>query len=255
MWARVLRIYPALLLMLLLTVFVLGAIFTSLPLASYYLHPQLYFYLMKCVTLIAGVAYYLPGVFDRNPYKGAVNGSLWTMVYEVKMYIFLGLFFWLSSFAKKQHVMLLRALILASAAVGGVLVFVHYFYILDQNQSIRLFFMFFSGAAYWVLKDRVRLSGLIFALLGVALLVSGLLNQQAFFAVYQFSVGYILFYLAYVPAGGIRKYNAVGDYSYGVYIYAFPVQQSVAALCPGVSVLALMGLSALITLALVSWLR
>jgi peptidoglycan/LPS O-acetylase OafA/YrhL len=41
-----------------------------------------------------------------------------------------------------------------------------------------------------------------------------------------------LFYLAYVPSGWIRKYNRVGDYSYGIYIYAFPVQQSVAALIP-----------------------
>lgn len=254
-WARVLRIYPALLLMLLLTVFGLGALLTSLPLASYYFDPQLYSYLMKCLTLVTGAAYYLPGVFENNPYPRAVNGSLWTMVYEVKMYIFLGLFFWLSRVAKKQREMLLCALILTSAAVSAVLVFIHHFYLLDESQAVRLFFMFFSGAAYWLLKERIRLSGLIFSLLGIALLASGALSQQLFFAVYQLGIGYILFYLAYVPAGWIRKYNAAGDYSYGVYIYAFPVQQSVLAWYPGMSAWALMGWSALITLALAiaSW--
>jgi len=47
----------------------------------------------------------------------------------------------------------------------------------------------------------------------------------------------------------------VGDYSYGIYIYAFPIQQAVAALIPGASVLFVMSVSALIALffAVMSW--
>ena len=44
------------------------------------------------------------------------------------------------------------------------------------------------------------------------------------------------FYIAYVPSGNIRIFNKAGDYSYAIYTYAFPVQQSVAALIPNVSV-------------------
>jgi peptidoglycan/LPS O-acetylase OafA/YrhL len=64
-----------------------------------------------------------------------------------------------------------------------------------------------------------------------------------------------LFYLAYVPTGFIRKYNRVGDYSFGIYIYAFPVQQSIAALIPGVGVLEMLSLATVgaVTMAVLSW--
>ena len=115
--------------------------------------------------------------------------------------------------------------------------------------------MFFSGSAYWVLRDRIKLLAPVFGLLCAALLVSLYFDQQAFFVLYQLSIAYILFYLAYVPAGWIRQYNAVGDYSYGVYIYAFPVQQAVIALIPGISPLELTFISGAITLhlAILSW--
>lgn len=253
--ARALRIYPALLVVLLLTVFVLGALMTSLPLAAYYSHPQIYYYLHKCLSLVTGAAYYLPGVFETNPYKAAVNGSLWTMVYEVKMYIFLAIFWALCNRIKKNNLRLFRRLIVASAGLAGILVLVYHFKHLEESQAIRLFFMFFSGAAYAILKDKVQLSARLFWPLCLALLGSALLSHTAFFLVYQLSIAYILFYLAYVPAGLLRKYNALGDYSYGVYIYAFPVQQTLIALYPGISVAELTALSVTLTLllALLSW--
>jgi len=80
-------------------------------------------------------------------------------------------------------------------------------------------------------------------------------HEHVFFIVYVIVIAYVLFYLAYVPSGFIRKYNQLGDYSYGIYIYAFPVQQSVAHLMPGVSVLQMVLVSAAATslLAIFSW--
>ena len=253
--ARVLRIYPALIVMLVLTVFVLGAVFTSVPLDAYYTNGQVYSYLMRCLTLISGVAYYLPGVFESNPFKGAVNGSLWTLVYEIKMYIFLALFWLVSALTKKNRTKMFNALMIASAVLALGVVFFRHFYLKDDSHAVRLFFMFFSGAAYWVLKDRIRLSTPLFLFLLCASAFSLLMSQDAFFIVYQLGVAYALFYIAYVPAGAIRQYNALGDYSYGVYIYAFPVQQAVVALFPGISVAAMMAMSAAVTLmlAILSW--
>lgn len=88
-WARSLRIFPALLVMLVLTVFVLGVYFTSLPVDSYLRNSMTHRYFLSCATLVAGITYNLPGVFEGNPYKSAVNGSLWTMPYEIKMYLIL----------------------------------------------------------------------------------------------------------------------------------------------------------------------
>lgn len=238
-WARVLRIYPALIVMSILAVFGLGAFFTLLPLGAYFSHPDTYSYLFKCSTLIGGVAYYLPGVFDDNPYKGAVNGSLWSMVYEVRMYVLL-LVFWLACGLKNgDRLKRFGCLIVSNALLACSLLLARRFYGLEEIQFIRLDFMFFTGAAFWVLKDRIRLSFRIFATLLTGLILSAFIHQQAFFIVYQLSITYILFYLAYVPAGFVRKYNALADNSYGIYIYAFAIQQAVVALLPGISVLLL----------------
>ena len=55
--------------------------------------------------------------------------------------------------------------------------------------------------------------------------------------------------------GAVRHFNRVGDYTYGVYIYAFPVQQSVVALVPGISATSLMSAAfpATLLLAIISW--
>jgi peptidoglycan/LPS O-acetylase OafA/YrhL len=88
----------------------------------------------------------------------------------------------------------------------------------------------------------------------LALLLS-LFEKSAFFCVYTATIAYVVLYLAYVPAGPVRNYNRFGDYSYGIYIYAFPVQQSVAALVPDVSVFQMIWISGVVTilLAVLSW--
>lgn len=114
--------------------------------------------------------------------------------------------------------------------------------------------MFFVGATFYVLREYIVLSSWLFWALVIGLLLA-IGNQHVFFVVYVFSIAYILFYLAYVPSGLVRRYNQLGDYSYGIYIYAFPVQQSIAALIPGVSVSQMILISAATTilLAALSW--
>jgi len=88
-WARFLRIYPAFWVMLLLTLFVLGPLFTTLPLSDYLTQTSIYVRLAKAATVFIHTASTLPGVFEGNPLPRAVNGSLWTMPYEVRMYAIL----------------------------------------------------------------------------------------------------------------------------------------------------------------------
>ena len=252
-WARVLRILPALLVMLTLTVFGLGVYFTTLPLVSYLTESKTYLYLIKCASLITGVAYNLPGVFDGNPYNNAVNGSLWTMPYEVKMYMLLAFTWLVLSATKMNKFKLFKFTIVSVLATSGIL-FVACNYSFPTEFS-RFSFMFFSGAAIYVLRKYIYLSHSLFWLALIALLWSTFINAHIFFIFYVLTIPYILFYLAYIPSGDIRKYNLLGDYSYGVYIYAFPVQQSVAAMVPGVSVLSMIFISATATLllAVISW--
>ncbi|MBU2360305.1 MAG: hypothetical protein KKB02_15485, partial [Alphaproteobacteria bacterium] len=71
-------------------------------------------------------------------------------------------------------------------------------------------------------RDRLPLS-----LVGVVLTIALawlLRNTFAYPAAIALAIGYATFWLAYVPGGVIRAYNHLGDYSYGIYIYAFPLQ-------------------------------
>lgn len=88
------------------------------------------------------------------------------------------------------------------------------------------------------------------------MLLLSIFNKDLFFVVYTLSLPYMIFYLAYVPKGKIRSFNKVGDYSYGIYIYAFPVQQSIAAaIFPGISVanMVLGSFAVTFVLAFLSW--
>lgn len=253
-WARVLRVFPALLVMLLLTVFVLGVYFSELPALQYLSSAKTYVYLVKCATLILGAAYELPGVFADNPYKIAVNGSLWTMPHEVRMYAILAIIWVALRRSNKNRLNVFRAAVVGVAFFAGAYAIFDHLYLHFEGYFSRLLFMFFLGSVYCVLRERIILVRWLFWIF-VFLLLLSTLSKQVFFFVYIFTVPYILFYFAYIPAGSLRKYNRLGDYSYGVYIYAFPVQQSIAALLPGISVPQMIVFSAAITMvfSILSW--
>ena len=115
--------------------------------------------------------------------------------------------------------------------------------------------MFFTGSAYFQLRHLVRLSLRTFLSLFIATLAAAIFGPRVFLVVYALAIAYMTIYLAYVPAGVIRRYNRIGDYSYGIYIYAFPVQQTVVMFCPGISVFGTLAVSTVTTLALsaLSW--
>lgn len=258
-WARFLRIFPALLTMLVLVVFGMGIFFTTDSLSSYLANSQTHKYFLKCLTLFTGVEYILPHVFENNPYKNAVNGSLWTMTQEVRMYGTLVIAWVFSGIMPKYRLLTFKYTIFV---LGFSAVFI-YLNIIDNSRflktismvfNLKLFFMFFTGAIFFIFKDKIIVSHYAF-LFFVVILVLSFFNKQAFPVVYLFVISYILFYVAYVPYGFIRKYNKLGDYSYGIYIYAFPIQQSIAALFPGISVFSMIITSTIITLilAFLSW--
>src|SRR6185437_16583034 len=102
--------------------------------------------------------------------------------------------------------------------------------------------------------DRIPLNRPAFFVLLAAVLLAAV-DRRVFFFAFSVALPYFVFYVAYGFGGRIRAFNRLGDYSYGIYIYAFPVEQTIAHLVPGVSVASLMGLSAIATviLAMLSW--
>lgn len=253
--ARVLRIYPALLVMQFLVVFGLGLFFTTAPWKSYLVSYHTFLYWIKGSTLFTGLVTTLPGVFESNPFKNIVNGSLWTMPYEIGMYAILVGIWAVLYIVPRVRFRAFKITIVGSAAVAALLLLFCYLYMIQAGMFLRLFVMFFSGAAFFVARDRIVLSRSVFLSMIVVVPSLAMFGEQVFYAAYVLALPYVLLYIAYIPSGLVRTYNQVGDYSYGVYIYAWPVQQSIASLVPGVSVLAMLLVSASVTivLAALSW--
>lgn len=82
--ARIFRIYPALLINLALVAYIIGPLITILNIDLYFENPATSSYILNNATLHA--QYWLPGIFENNYNKSVVNGSLWTIRYEVFSY-------------------------------------------------------------------------------------------------------------------------------------------------------------------------
>jgi peptidoglycan/LPS O-acetylase OafA/YrhL len=254
LWARILRVYPGMWVMLVLTVFVLAPALTTLPRGDYYTSPLTWEYFRKCATLIGGVRYSLPGVFDAVPLKGEFNGSLWTMPVEVRMYLYLAAIWVAFAVMPAARIKAMRfvlpisagallAIVLSARLIGGA----------ANGANIRVF-MFLYGSSLYMWRDRIPVSPrLLIGILAALALAS--FDKTIFFIVYVISLAPLVLHLVYVPGGRIRTFNDWGDYSYGVYIYAFPVQQTLALLFPAMSLAAMMASSAVVSvaIAILSW--
>ena len=254
-WARILRIYPALIVAIIFCVLVIGLSFTTDKWQEYLLNPQTRKYFVKNITLFFDVEYTLPGVFSDVPYKNAVNGSLWTLPHEVRMYIILAFILSvLSCIGKLLKFIRIRNSILLIGLFSVALHMFNHFKPVLPADYVRLFSMFFIGAVFFIWRDKINLSAK-WIKFGLPLLLMSAINKDLFFICYCSVLPFLIFYLAYVPSGEIRKFNRIGDYSYGIYIYAFPVQQSMAKLISNIPVPTMMVTSFMVTLFLsvLSW--
>ncbi len=221
---RFLRIWPGLAAMGLVVVLVWAPLLTTVDLKAYFTDPQT----RKFLSLLwLSFEYRLPGVFASNPLP-FINGSLWTLAVEARWYLFLLIF----------GVLGLVRFRIALLAIWMMMA-VNYFFLYDVenvtrhggdrwwNTELGLFFM--SGLCLYRFRDvwQPRAMG--------SLAVLGLLCVGLFLAHYRYA-SFTLATAAMVIAFGcrstpyLRQAGRFGDPSYGVYIYAFLVQQTVIAL-------------------------
>lgn len=259
--ARALRIFPALFVVVVACI-LLGALLSSLPWREYFAHGDTWRFLRKNALMLWGMQDHLPGVFLHNPFPGAIDGSLWTLQTELRMYLLLALLWVLAALAGGRRPQAFGAFVLVAAAIALPL---HAVEVLAPGKLPRalVFSMwshgpeFLAGAACFVLRRHIRLDlrWFLFALGCIAVASALGPDVRLVRAVYVFALPYVVLFLAYVPGGAPRRFNAVGDYSYGIYIIAFPVQQTLAALVPGITVPWMIAAAACITTALAwcSW--
>ncbi len=239
------RIMPGLIVAVALVVFVMGSLLTSWNTGAYLTSVNVYAYFFKTIFFLP-TDNLLPGVFEQNPLP-YINGSLWTLRYEVFCYLSICSFF---LFRKQQR---LYALIIFSLLFILRSLHIQGFLFLSGGMDghlgnlLNLSYCFYAGvllktAEAWVLKHKRT----IFLVSLVLLLSSKLLPLQfersLFLAAFPFFV--LSAGLWYVSA--LQVPAKIGDISYGTYIYAFPLQQ--ALISAGIrEVYLLIGLSLLLS--------
>lgn len=253
--SRVLRIFPALLCAVALCAFIVGPLFTKLSAAEYFSDSGTYRYWIQNSLIVMGVQHTLPGVFTTLPHAGAVNGSLWTLPYEIYMYTLTVITLVIMSKAGSLIRVDKKWLVLLVAFTSAGMNITNEYYQFTNSHFFRLHSAFFIGASAYLFRDHILLSKRILA--GVLLSVTAIYLADPLLvkSLYTVPLAYVVLYLSYIPRGKIRSFNDIGDYSYGLYIYAFPIQQILVLTIPELTVSQLTALSFTATLALAyaSW--
>jgi len=249
--ARVLRLFPALLVLCLMLAFVLGPLVTHVSWQDYFSDPRTWLF-VPVTTSLATHSMTLPGVFDTVPMSGVLDSPLWTLRYETICYVLLALLALTGLLSTRLRAASTLALILAVYLLitfatswreeSGTI----------QNMT-RFTLDFFLGGALYIFADRVRLDGKV--ALGLAVFAAASYGTSAFEVTLRVALAYDVLWFAFVPAGAIRRFNLIGDYSYGIYILHFPIQQTLVMLDPGITPtwLFLCSFPAVLAFSILSW--
>lgn len=226
---RLLRIYPGFIVVSLICTFIVGPL-GSTDLLRYIKELDLPRSILHMFLLWEpdGTA-----VFANNAFPHAINGSLWTIKYEVFCYLLVALLGILGVYRQKRLVLLLLCLVLIARAVqiyNLAAVFpdreLYLWHLPIGNPRLWPGFLsyFLAGMAFYLYRARIPYSRnlLIISVLivaGCAFSLKGLHLALPIFGTY------ILFFTGFNPSLKVQNFARRGDLSYGVYLYAFPVQQ------------------------------
>ncbi len=222
--ARVLRIFPALIIAVLFAALIVGPIVTSLSLKAYFTNHETYTYIFYNSILYP--IYALPGVFLHNSYPTAVNGSLWTLPIEFSMYLMVA-FLGITRLLKKS---LLASILLTTLFFIFTL---HYLpTVVSADPKLRALLYpaiipegcFILGAIAYLCRKVITLN--LFT--AIALVISCFIFSHTFLysTMFYITLTYGILLLTYQQKIHFNRLTRYGDFSYGVYIYAFPVQQT-----------------------------
>ena len=219
---RVLRIFPGLALVTVVTILVLGPLFTTLDLSTYFGAHGTWNYLRN---IALRPVFHLPGVFADLPYPSSVNGSLWTLPVEFACYVAVPL---LLVVPARFRTLTIGAFAILAIAADRLLPGAAVIYGTSITQGATLVVFFGIGTILAVNARRIplRLDAALLLLtfqVVFALAVPAEISRVSLWVV----LPYVVLTICTQSTPVIRRAARFGDASYGLYIYAFPVQQIV----------------------------
>jgi peptidoglycan/LPS O-acetylase OafA/YrhL len=225
---RILRIVPALVTEVTLSALILGPLLTTVSWHDYFTNRE---FLEYFGNIIGKIRFVLPGLFLDNPMSGVVNMNLWTLKPEFTCYVIMAAMILTGVVRKGRWV----TLSVVAVLIGSLIV--NYAYNISENSNGGnnpyipyvpiLYFML--GAAAFHLRDYVPVDGKIFVISAIDAYILMLHPGYAFAA--AIPAMYCMLYIGMLKFPRTRLIES-GDYSYGIYLYGFPIQQTLVHLFP-----------------------
>lgn len=225
---RILRIYPALIVMLIVTFF-LGLIVSSQTVSQYFHNKSALSYIPVNLVMFKQQQYNIDGVFETNPYKGAINGSIWTIPYEFFFYLLIAMLFFIRRYRK----------VVAGLFIIGYLVLWALTVRYEDSREVDILnntfelhrmahfgLCFFGGAILAIIKlDYYKYKHLVLTAALIAICAC-VITRAFYFSQFLLLPLIIISFGTYASAGIAGLNKKMGDFSYGIYLYGFPVQQT-----------------------------
>ncbi|MEX8546203.1 MAG: acyltransferase family protein [Mucilaginibacter sp.] len=181
----------------------------------------------------------LQNSFTLNPLPGMINEPLWSIQYEFACYLIVPLAAIMGVFKKKRTALFLFLLsyivffLQLKYPAFSLRFYTSIFYrypidflseILDSYILPRLFVYFFSGACFYLYRNYI-LRKKVFVVLSLVAIVVSCIGVPCINLTLPIAGSYLFFYIAYHPNIRFQNFAKNGDFSYGMYLYAWPVQQ------------------------------
>jgi peptidoglycan/LPS O-acetylase OafA/YrhL len=227
---RVLRIYPGFIAAMFFDLLVI------LPASGGHLRPPAHMghgldFIVQTLRLRE---FHYAGAFAGSVHPGSINGSTWSIQYEFWCYlgvIFLGV------------VGALRSKKILSMGFFGTIILSYLFPVLGWSPSPRTLVEIFGFVYSWVRLLPMYIAGIVFykwrahlslspkwIALACAALVLAAVVPAGWALAFPIAGTYLILVLAYHPKIRLHGWGRFGDFSYGTYLYAFPVQQIIMRL-------------------------
>ena len=219
------RIYPAFLVASVLSILVLVPLSTA-RLEAATVPSRALDFIFQTARLME---FHYRDAFPSNPNPGPINGSIWSIAYEFWCYLGVAILLvagllkrraiiaslfvasWIVSIAFR-----VEGWILGGKLLGQVVGPPHFW--------ARLLPLYLAGVVFYLYRDRISLRH-SFAAISAACLLLACWFQAGWTTVFPLAGAYLLFWFAFTPAIRLHQAGRFGDFSYGTYLYAFPIEQ------------------------------
>jgi len=216
---RAKRIIPAYAVVILISALLFSVISTN-SFYDYFSNIQFWKYLTANLSFQNYLEPCLPGVFETNKIC-AINGALWTIKLEEAFYLSVPIFYWFVRVKKLNFYVLIVIVYILSVTYYMYFLSIDNYRIAKQLPGALAFFATgivfyknFSLLHKW--KDYIIIPCLMLFILEHYILKTQILKPIAF--------GFMVFYSAY-SFRFLNNFGKYGDFTYGIYIYHFPVIQ------------------------------